>query len=161
MPSRSGTVDPRPRVALTFHPGVSFRMRNLRLPLPLFLLLCTALLAGTANARQLERRIAWPHETSDIQPDPAVTFGRLDNGMRYVLLPNHTPKDRVSLRLLIDAGSMMESDDQRGLAHFLEHLAFKGTQNMPAGDLVKYLERLGMAFGADTNARTSFDTTVY
>jgi zinc protease len=137
-------------------------MRDLRLPLQLFLLLLsTAILTGTADARQLERRIAWPQETSDIQPDPAVTFGRLDNGMRYVLLPNHTPKNRVSLRLLIDAGSLMESEDQRGLAHFLEHLAFKGTQNMPAGELVKYLERLGMAFGADTNARTSFDTTVY
>ena len=81
--------------------------------------------------------------------------------MRYVLMPNDTPKDRISLRLLVSAGSLMEDNDQRGLAHFLEHMAFKGSENLPAGDLVQYLERLGMAFGADTNARTSFDSTVY
>ena len=138
-------------------------MPKLSWPHRLFLLLlCAALLAAPAlHAREIERRSAWPHETGDLPPDPAVTFGRLENGMRYVLMPNNTPRDRVSLRLLIDAGSLMESEDQRGLAHFLEHMAFKGTHNMPAGDLVQYLERLGMAFGADTNARTSFDSTVY
>jgi zinc protease len=129
--------------------------------LHLLLLLAALLAASAAWARPLERRTDWPHETADLAPDPAVVWGRLDNGMRYVLLPNHTPKDRVSLRLLIDAGSLMEGDDQRGLAHFLEHMAFKGSENMPAGDLVQYLERLGMAFGADTNARTSFESTVY
>jgi zinc protease len=130
-------------------------------PLPFLLLIVALLCVPLADARVLERRTAWPHETGDIAPDPAVVWGRLDNGMRYVLLPNNTPKDRISLRLVIDAGSLMERDDQRGLAHFLEHMAFKGSQNMPAGDLVQYLERLGMAFGADTNARTSFDNTVY
>lgn len=127
----------------------------------LVLLLAALLAAGGLSARELERRTAWPHATSDLSPDPAVIWGRLDNGMGYVLLPNGTPKDRVSLRLLIDAGSLMERDDQRGLAHFLEHMAFKGSETMPAGDLVQYLERLGMAFGADTNARTSFESTVY
>jgi zinc protease len=128
----------------------------------LLLLLAAALLcAAPGEARQLERRSAWPHESSDMAPDPAVTWGRLDNGMRYVLLPNDTPKNRVSVRLMVDAGSLMESEDQRGLAHFLEHMAFQGSRNMPAGDLVQYLERLGMAFGADTNARTGFDNTVY
>ena len=77
-----------------------------------------------------------------------MIWGQLDNGMRYVLLPNSTPKDRVSLRLLVSAGSLMEREDQRGMAHLLEHMAFKGSDNMPAGDLVQYLERLGMAFGA-------------
>ena len=126
------------------------------------LLLLTALLAaGGASARELDRRTAWPHESSDLAPDPAVVWGRLDSGMRYVVLPNGTPKDRVSLRLLIDAGSLMEREDQRGLAHLLEHMAFKGSEAMPAGDLVQYLERLGMAFGADTNARTSYESTVY
>jgi len=127
----------------------------------LLVLLAALLATGTLDARELARLTAWPHETSDIAPDPAVVWGRLDNGMRYVLLPNNTPKDRVSLRLLIDAGSLMERDDQRGLAHVLEHMAFKGSELMPAGDLVQYLERLGMAFGADTNARTSFESTVY
>jgi zinc protease len=125
----------------------------------LFILLL--LLASTASAIELPRHSAWPHEGSDLRPDPAAVWGRLDNGVRYVLLPNSTPKDRVSLRLHIAAGSLMEEEDQRGLAHFLEHMAFKGSQNLPAGDLVQYLERLGMAFGADTNARTSFESTVY
>jgi hypothetical protein len=63
--------------------------------------------------------------------------------------------------MLVAAGSLMEREDERGLAHMFEHMAFKGSQNMPAGDLVQYLERLGMAFGADTNASTGFDSTVY
>ena len=119
------------------------------------------LLAGSVPARELQTLTAWPHQTGDVKPDPNVIWGQLDNGMRYVLLPNSTPKDRVSLRLLVSAGSLMEREDQRGLAHLLEHMAFKGSDNMPAGDLVQYLERLGMAFGADTNARTSFESTVY
>lgn len=123
--------------------------------------LLALLLAGSVPARELQTLTAWPHETGDVAADPNVIWGRLDNGMRYVLLLNSTPRDRVSLRLLISAGSLMEREDQRGLAHLLEHMAFKGSENMPAGDLVQYLERLGMAFGADTNARTSFESTVY
>ena len=114
-----------------------------------------------AWGRPLPDASAWPHEQSDLPPDPTVVWGRLNNGVRYVLMPNHTPKDRVSMRLMVAAGSLMETDDQRGLAHFLEHMAFKGSRNLPAGDLVQYLERLGMSFGADTNAHTSFDETVY
>lgn len=135
-------------------------MRHARLPVLLFA--CLLLLGGAfAQAQNQPRITAWAHESADIAPDPAAAFGRLDNGMRYVILPNDTPRGRVSLRLLIDAGSFMEREDQRGLAHFLEHMAFKGSENMRAGDLVQYLERLGMAFGADTNARTGFDSTVY
>lgn len=123
--------------------------------------LLSLLLLLPATARQLPDDNSWPHEHSDLQVDPHAIFGRLDNGMRYVLLPNDRPKERLSLRLLVATGSLMEKPDQRGLAHFLEHMAFKGSQNLPAGDLVQYLERLGMAFGADTNARTSFGSTVY
>jgi zinc protease len=125
-------------------------------------LLLALLVTVSASARQLpDSSSSWPQEHSDLKPDPSVVYGRLDNGMRYVLKANDTPKGRVSLRLLVAAGSLMETEDQRGLAHFLEHMAFKGSQNMPAGDLVQYLQRLGMAFGADTNARTSFEETVY
>ena len=124
--------------------------------------LLVALLAVVpAAARQLPDSTSWPQDHSDLKPDPTVVYGRLDNGMRYVLMPNDTPKGRISMRLLVAAGSLMETEDQRGLAHFLEHMAFKGSQNMPAGDLVQYLQRLGMAFGADTNAHTSFEETVY
>ncbi|WP_027133150.1 M16 family metallopeptidase [Geminicoccus roseus] len=104
----------------------------------------------------------WPREAqAPLVPDPTVTWGRLDNGMRYAIMPNRTPPGRVSLRLLIEAGSLMEDDDQRGLAHFLEHMAFKGSENVPPGEFVRYLQRQGMSFGADTNARTGFDSTVY
>jgi zinc protease len=122
--------------------------------------LLTVIVAPVA-ARPLPDDTAWPQQQSDLKPDPNVVYGRLNNGMRYVLMPNDRPKDRVSMRLLVDTGSLMETPEQRGLAHFLEHMAFKGSQNLPAGDLVQYLERLGMAFGADTNARTAFESTVF
>ncbi len=105
---------------------------------------------------------AWPHEGPvDLSPDPAVTWGRLDNGLRYGIMPHPEPPDRVSLRLLVQAGSLMENPSQCGLAHFLEHMAFNGTKHFPADEMVEYFQRLGMAFGADTNAHTGFDQTVY
>ncbi len=103
----------------------------------------------------------WPHDHSDLKPDEAVSWGVLGNGIRYAIMPNPEPPGRVSLRLLVEAGSLMERDDEKGLAHFLEHMAFNGSRNFPAGELVEYLQRLGMSFGADTNAHTSWDETVY
>ena len=105
--------------------------------------------------------IPLPQEDSDIQPDSAVTWGVLDNGLRFAILPNAEPPNRVSMRLYVDAGSLMENDDQQGLAHFLEHMAFNGTTNFPAGEMVEYFQRLGMGFGNHTNAHTSFNETVY
>ena len=101
------------------------------------------------------------HENSDIKPDAAVTWGLLENGMRYAILPNPEPPNRVSIRLYVDAGSLMEAENQQGLAHFLEHMAFNGTTNFPAGEMVEYFQRLGMGFGNHTNAHTSFHETVY
>ena len=100
-------------------------------------------------------------DNSDLKSDPAVTRGVLENGMRYAIMPNPEPPNRVSLRLYVDAGSLMEEDDQQGLAHFLEHMAFNGTENFPAGEMVEYFQRLGMGFGNHTNAHTSFNETVY
>jgi len=105
--------------------------------------------------------IPLPQENSDIAPDPNVKWGVLDNGMRYAILHNSEPPNRVSMRLFVDAGSLMENDDQQGLAHFLEHMAFNGTTHFPAGEMVEYFQRLGMGFGRDTNAHTSFRETVY
>ena len=102
-----------------------------------------------------------PFANSDLPVDPTVTWGRLDNGLRYALMPNHEPKGRASLRFAVAAGSLNESEAQRGLAHFLEHLAFNGSTHFPPGTLVEYFQRLGMSFGGDTNAFTSFDRTVY
>ncbi len=103
----------------------------------------------------------WPHEQSDLVPDPALIFGRLDNGFRYVLLKNQEPKGRVGVYLDIQAGSLCETAGQRGIAHFLEHMVFNGSTHFPAGSLVDYFQSIGMSFGGDTNAHTGFDETVY
>lgn len=103
----------------------------------------------------------WPQEESDIPADSKAVFGALDNGMRYLILPNSEPPKRLSLRLHIAAGSLMESEDQRGLAHFLEHMVFNGSKNFTPAELIPRMQRLGIAFGAHVNAYTSFDETVY
>lgn len=103
----------------------------------------------------------WPHEQSDLLPDPQAMFGHLDNGFRFVLLPNGKPKDRTSLHLVIQAGSLNERDEERGIAHFLEHMLFNGSTHFPPGELVKYFQKIGMQFGPDANAHTGFFETVY
>jgi zinc protease len=101
------------------------------------------------------------HETSDLPVDPAVKWGRLENGLRYAILPNHEPKGRVSARLAVKVGSLFENENQRGLAHFLEHMAFNGSTHFPSASVVEFFQRLGMEFGGDTNASTNFDRTIY
>ena len=112
-------------------------------------------------AQSIESPLKWPHEKSDLQPDPAVVFKKLPNGFRFVLMKNKEPKDRVSMHLDIQAGSMHESDRQQGLAHFLEHMLFNGSTHFKPGELVKYFQRIGMQFGPDANAHTGFYETVY
>lgn len=109
----------------------------------------------------LSAAIPFPHEQSDLRPEPAVRFGALPNGVRYAVMANAEPKGRASLRLLVHAGSLQEEEDQRGLAHFLEHMAFNGSHRYPPGTLIEFFQRMGMSFGADTNASTSFDRTLY
>ena len=104
----------------------------------------------------------WPQENSDIPADPEALFGSLPNGLRYMILPNAEPPNRLSVRLHIAAGSLMEKDDQRGLAHFLEHMVFNGTKRFKdANQLIREMQGRGIAFGAHVNAYTSFDETVY
>jgi zinc protease len=105
--------------------------------------------------------IPWPKDRSDLPSDPAITWGRLPNGVRYAVRSSAEPRGRISLCLMVLAGSQMERDDQQGYAHFVEHMAFKGTRHFPAGTLVKTLQRHGMAFGAEVSAFTTFDTTFY
>src|SRR5687767_15511200 len=93
--------------------------------------------------------------------DPAVTIGTLPNGLRYYIRENRRPETRAELRLVVNAGSVLEDADQRGLAHMLEHMAFNGTKHFAKQEIVNYLESIGMQFGADLNAYTSFDETVY
>ncbi|MBW2179667.1 MAG: insulinase family protein [Deltaproteobacteria bacterium] len=104
---------------------------------------------------------SWPHEKNDLTPDPDVLYGRLKNGFRYVLMQNKVPKDRVSMHLNVQAGSIHESDDQKGIAHLLEHMLFKGTTHFAPGELIKYFQNIGMQFGPDANAYTGFYETVY
>jgi zinc protease len=104
---------------------------------------------------------AWPQAKSDLPADPDIRFGSLPNGMRYAIQKNTTPKDEVSFRLRIGAGSLMESDAQRGLAHFLEHMAFRGSTHVPEGDVFQILQRLGLRVGADANASTGQTETIY
>jgi zinc protease len=103
----------------------------------------------------------WPHEVSDLPPDPGVIWGRLDNGLRYAIRPNAEPKGHASLRLVVLAGSLHETGEQRGLAHFVEHMAFNGTRLYPKETLTGVLQKYGMASGADANAATSLLTTIY
>src|SRR4051812_20723000 len=93
--------------------------------------------------------------------DPAVTVGTLSNGMRYYIRENHKPEKRAELRLVVNAGSVLEDEDQRGLAHMVEHMAFRGTRKFPNNQISSYLESVGMRYGPDINAFTSFDETVY
>ena len=93
--------------------------------------------------------------------DPNLRLETLANGFLVAVYPNAEPPGRVSMRLLVRRGSAVEKPGEEGLAHFIEHMAFNGTTNFPKGDMVEYFQRLGMAFGADTNAHTSFSETVY
>jgi zinc protease len=131
----------------------------------LFLLLAFAL---SACAQQTESvasasrpRPVWGFLDSDIAPEAAYRFNRLPNGMRYVIRRNANPKGTAMVRMEVDAGSLDESPAERGFAHFVEHMAFNGSTNVPEGEMIRLLERDGLAFGADTNAATGFETTTY
>jgi zinc protease len=99
--------------------------------------------------------------TSVLPLNPAVRTGTLENGLKYFILHNAKPEHRAELRLALNAGSVLETDAQQGLAHFCEHMCFNGTKNFNKDALVRYMESIGMRFGADVNAYTSFDETVY
>lgn len=103
----------------------------------------------------------WAHEESDLAPDPSILFGQLENGFRYAVIPHDFPRGRVSMMLNVQAGSLMEEDDELGYAHFVEHMAFNGSKNFKSGELIPFFQQHGMSFGGDTNAHTSFTETVY
>jgi zinc protease len=152
----------RPILATMLH---RFRVPALALLLGLALSLPSAPL-GAQDARQpaaarAPDTDARPFRDSDIEVDPSFVFGRLDNGMRYILRRNATPQGTALVRMRIGSGSLAEDEEERGLAHFLEHMAFNGSTGIPEGEMVKLLEREGLAFGADTNASTGFETITY
>ena len=102
-----------------------------------------------------------PPLTQKLGVAPDITLGTLPNGIRYYIKKNVEPAKRAELRLVVNAGSVLEDDDQRGYAHFVEHTAFNGTRHFKKNDLVKYLQSIGVRFGADLNASTNFDETIY
>jgi zinc protease len=137
---------------------------------PVFLLFLAVLSAcapqqariSAVSAAAPERiKPVWAFEQSDVPLDPAFRFGRLANGMRYVIRHNANPEGTALVRMQIDAGSLDESEEELGYAHYVEHMAFNGSTNVPEGEMVRLLERQGLAFGADTNATTSFERTTY
>ncbi|RAV30950.1 M16 family metallopeptidase [Sinomicrobium soli] len=130
-------------------------MRSIRI---VFLLLLFAGLTGIANA-QRNNDITNPGK--ELPFDPSVKTGKLENGLTYYIKKNTRAENRAELRLVVNAGSLLEDDDQQGLAHFVEHMAFNGTRNFEKNKLIDYLQSVGVEFGADLNAHTGFDETVY
>ena len=120
-----------------------------RFPALLLALLLTGLLNGQTNLSQ------------PIPPDPEIRTGRLDNGLTYFIRHNREPEKRASFYIIQNVGAVLENDDQNGLAHFLEHMAFNGTKNFPGKGIISTLEKHGVAFGRNINAYTSHDETVY
>jgi zinc protease len=116
---------------------------------------------GATQAVATVAPVEWAHTHSDLKADPAVRFGTLSNGLRYAVMKNATPSKQISMRLRIATGSIDEQGSERGLAHLLEHMAFRGSRSVPDGEVKKSLERLGLRMGADTNAVTEEAQTIY
>jgi zinc protease len=134
------------------------RVRTIRFLLLAAALVCLTLPVGAQRPSANPQALA----LGDPMPvDAQVTRGQLPNGLRYYVRANKKPEKRAELRLVVKAGSILEDDDQQGLAHFVEHMAFNGTSHFPKHEIVSFLESLGMRFGADVNASTSFDETVF
>ncbi len=128
------------------------------------LLLALAWVAGAAvsdAAIPVKRDGVWAQSYGDRQPDPAILFGTLPNGLRYAIQQNATPPGQVSMRLVIKSGSLEEHKGEEGIAHFLEHMAFRGSTHVADGELMRGLQRKGLAPGADSNAATSHEATIY
>jgi zinc protease len=116
---------------------------------------------GQAKPATAEVSTEWAHQSSDLPSDARIQYGALDNGVRWAWAAHPEPQKRVYLRLHVNVGSLSETESERGMAHFLEHMAFNGSENFAAGTLIEWFQEQGMSFGADTNAHTSFSETVY
>ncbi len=128
----------------------------------LFFTAQTALPQQTLPGRETSAASVQSYPLSQQMPvDPEVTLGTLSNGVRYYVRANARPSRRAELRLVVKAGSVLEDEDQRGLAHFVEHMEFEGTQHFPGQGIVQFLGTLGLGLGADANAATSYDDTQY
>lgn len=122
-------------------------MKSLRLLIVFFLLGSPSLFAQNLSEK--------------LPVDSKVKMGKLSNGLTYYIRQNNKPEKKLELRLVVNAGSILEDDDQQGIAHFSEHMAFNGTKRFKKNDIVSFLQSIGVGFGNDLNAYTSFDETVY
>src|SRR6266540_1185334 len=125
------------------------------------ILVCPALALAQGTKPAAPVAAAAPSPSTLLPIDPKVKIGKLSNGIRYYIRQNPKPEKRAELRLVVNAGSILENPNQLGQAHVVEHTAFNGTTHFARNDLIKYLESIGVRFGADLNAYTGFDETVY
>lgn len=149
---RDFTTDP----GWCFLPAMRLKMRAF-----LFLVLASVLGGLALSARPDPRQGVWAHHESELAPEPTVRWGQLDNGFRYALMPHDGVPGSATLQLLVLAGAMDENEDERGLAHFMEHMAFRGNSTFPEAEMVRFFQELGIEFGSDVNAVTAFDYTAY
>jgi zinc protease len=159
---------PRPAAKLRLKPillraPLPFPPMRLRfLPILAFVLWSASVFAAApASIAGGARSGRWAHETSKLAPDERVTFGRLENGFRYALLPHKGVPGRVTLQLIVLVGSLDERPDELGIAHYTEHMAFGGSRNFKAEDMVSLFQRLGVEYGSDVNANTGHDATTF
>ena len=127
----------------------------------LTMVLLGLLTIGTSEVRGEDWKLKWAHERSRLSADDRVVWGRLANGIRYALLEHPGAPNRVTMKFLILTGSIEETEENLGIAHFIEHMAFNGTRHFDAGELASFFQQLGMELGQDVNALTAFDHTVY
>jgi zinc protease len=146
---------------------MSLTMLSLRIRARRFLfsgigaLVVVAAVAAAPQQRPTAPGVATAPLDQVITVDPKISVGTLPNGLRFYVRANRQPQGRAELRLVVKAGSILEDEDQRGLAHFVEHIAFNGTRHFPKQDITAFMQALGMRFGAHVNAQTSFDETIY
>src|SRR5262245_6332533 len=133
--------------------------RRFRVRLLLLSVFILPLTAAVAAAQPIPAAVASLKPSDPMPVDAAISMGTLPNGLRYYVRANAKPEKRAELRLVVKAGSILEDDDQQGLAHVVEHMAFNGTKNFPKHDVGQFLESLGMGFGAASNTFTSFNAT--
>lgn len=140
---------------------MNHKSKFLLLGLSAFLVVNTPVLAQKKAAKPKQTAPVTTNQGKSIPNDPLVKIGKLPNGLTYYVRKNTEPKKRAELYLANRIGSLMENDDQQGLAHFTEHMAFNGTRDFPKNEIINYLQKAGVRFGADLNAYTGFDQTVY
>ena len=133
-------------------------LRQLAVVIPMTLLAYGCNTAPNITETKTETKLKY---SGDIPIDPLIVKGQLENGVNYLIRKNAKPANRVDIRLVINAGSILEDESQLGFAHFAEHMAFNGTEDFKKHEIIEYVESIGMKFGAHLNAHTSFDETVY